>query len=177
MCSPAIAVPLVMGIAQAGLQVAQAKRQANLAESQNRAEAEAAARNFALESTNIQLEGNKAAADAAEARFDNTVATIKRQGEARAAFAGSGVTGGALQSVLDEFSRQGGRANARVGQNLKFSQTSSQLQRRGAFARTVESAALSARNTDFGALDVGTAVLGGVNTGLALRSQFRKPGE
>jgi hypothetical protein len=172
----AVAVPIVMALAQTGIQLAQQQQQAKAAAQRNKAEATAAAQDFALERSNQALQQEKEAVDASNARFDNKVEVIRRQGEARARFAESGTTGGALQSVLNEFARQGGRANARVSQNLRFSNVQSDLQGQASFNNTIRNTALAARDASGpGLLDIGTAALSGASTGLSLNSQLRKP--
>ena len=170
MCVPAIIPALVMGATSAGLGIYQEHQQTKAANAAAKANIAAANRAYNIESAAQQAGVDEARVGVNQERTANLIRGTQAQGQALAAAGSSGVAGGALNSVLADYARQTGIANAELGQSLRFSGQNAELQRRGSFARTVEETTLAnpRRKANYGG-----AILGGVNTGLSIYSSLR----
>lgn len=121
-----------------------------------------AVRNTATASKQAELQ----AQEAAEA-FETRVAQSRAEGEARTAFAGRGVGGGALDSVLRDYAAQGGRSRAASNQRLRFAGGQLAAERAGNYAglkETYSSNPIQARRS-LGFMDYAGVALNAAGSG------------
>lgn len=180
MClDPVTLIGLGMGGASAGLSIFQQRQETKyqnaVAEQTNRANALAAQRAYGIESAAQQagVEENRQTVNME--RTANVLKGTAAQGSALAAAGSSGVSGGALRSVLSDYARQTGMANADLAQSLRFSGQNAELQRLGTHERTIQESNMRriGKAPKPGMAALGSAVLGGVNTGLSIYSGLR----
>lgn len=168
MCVPALAVAAVSALTSAVGMVAQNQAQNAQIDAQNeqaRLNVAAARDQFAVRNTVTASRQNELQAQEAAESFETKVAQSRAEGEARAAFAGRGVGGGALDSVLRDYAAQGGRSRAASNQRLRFAGGQLAAERAGNYAGLTEayrSNPLQARKS-LGVLDYAGVALSGAS--------------
>jgi len=141
MCVPAVAVAAVSALTSAVQMVAQNQAQNALIDAQNeqaRLNMEAAREQFAIRNAVTAARQNELQAQEAAEAFETKVAQARAEGEARVAFAGRSVGGGALDAVLRDYAAQGGRSRAASNQRLRFAGGQLAAERAGNYAGLTE---------------------------------------
>lgn len=147
MCLPALAalpaiVPALLSAATTAAtgaisMISQNQQQNAQIDAQNqqaRLNMQAARDQYGVRSAATAARQNELQAQEAAESFETKVAQTRAGGEARAAFAGRGVGGGALDSVLRDYAAQGGRSRAASNQRLRFAGGQLAAERAGNYA-------------------------------------------
>ena len=184
MCAPLLAaLPAVMAVVSAAGTAFGAVQQ-NKAQNANvkyqnqaaQATMEQARQQEALRREALVAQNQQQGAAAANDQLEAKLAATRASGEASSNFAGRGVAGGALASVLNDFAQQGARSRGASDQRLRFSGVQSNFNDRGNYmgmAATYADNPIRSKvpmdwmSTGMGALSAGA---NGYQTGLSIKS-------
>lgn len=93
---------------------------------------------YALRRNAVDAQAIQQGAGEANTKLESKIAAIRAEGEAGANFAGRGVGGGALASVLNDFAGQAGRARGASDQRLRFAGVSNNFTDAGNYANLAQ---------------------------------------
>lgn len=157
------AMQAVMGILGAGMSIANSMAENKAANQKGKIARATAQREFAINSASDQAKVEETRQDVSKSGVANAVMASQAQGAALAQFGASGVGGGALDSVVNEYARQQGQASGDLGQTLRFAGQNAQIQQRANWESTVNKARIENPKRKLGGLQIATAVMAGLN--------------
>jgi hypothetical protein len=169
-CIPLLAVAVIVAAVSVAVSVAGTVVSAQQQKKANAAAKQQAENNYAIEATAQSQRAIEQTTATTNQTLADQIRARQALGQARAAFAGSNVGGGAMDAVLRDLERQRGRSAATGLQQTRFLGTSRFLEQRASFSRTVQDTEAHLPDASINPLDIAGGVIGGASSGLSVYS-------